>query len=292
MMKILLFGKYGQLGWELHRSLQGLGEIVAYDFPEVDFTKPSSLKTIVESERPQVVVNAAAYTDVDKAESEPEKARLINAEAPGVLAESCRSLGAALIHFSTDYVFDGTKGSPYTEDDEPHPLNVYGQTKLEGEKAVLQAGGVSLIFRTAWVYSLRRDCFVTKVLRWARTQTELRIVDDQISNPTWARALAEATTQVIARAGIEPSPRLAERRGLYHLACRGAASWLEWAKAIVELNNEAVESLHTAIVPAKRADFVTSAKRPTLTALNCRRFEGNFGLRMPDWKLALFLAME
>ena len=292
MIKILLFGKYGQLGWELHRSLQGLGEIVAYDFPEVDFTKPSSLKTIVERERPQIVVNAAAYTDVDKAESEPDKARLVNAEAPGVLAESCRSLDAALIHFSTDYVFDGKKGSPYTEEDEPHPLNVYGQTKLGGEKAVLQAGGVSLIFRTAWIYSLRRDCFVTKVLKWARTQKELRIVDDQISNPTWARALAEATTQVIARAGTEPSLRLAERRGLHNLACRESASRFEWAKAIVELNHEAAESPHTAILPAKSADFVTSATRPTLTALDCRRFEGNFGLSMPDWKSALFLAMK
>ena len=232
-MKILLFGKHGQLGWELHRSLQGLGQVLAYDYPEIDFTVPSSLRRFVEDYRPQIVINAAAYTDVDKAESEAERARLINAEAPAFLAEICRDLGAAFIHYSTDYVFDGQKGTPYTEDDAPHPLNVYGQTKLEGEQAILQAGGTNLIFRTAWVYSMRRDSFVTKVLRWAHSQDEMRIVEDQVSNPTWARALAEITAQLLAKAGPDPLPWLSERRGLYHLAGRGFTSRLEWAKAIL-----------------------------------------------------------
>jgi dTDP-4-dehydrorhamnose reductase len=229
-MKILLFGKHGQLGWELQRSLQGLGQVLAYDYPEVDFTAPSSLRRLVEDIGPQIVINAAAYTDVDKAESEAERAKLINAEAPALLAEMCRNLGAALIHYSTDYVFDGQTGTPYTENDAPRPLNVYGQTKLDGEGAIFQAGATSLIFRTAWVYSTRRDSFVSKVLSWAHSQPEIRIVDDQISNPTWARALAEITAQLLAKVGPDPLPWLSERRGLYHLAGWGFTSRLEWRK--------------------------------------------------------------
>lgn len=291
-MKILLFGKYGQLGWELHRSLQGLGEIAAYDYPEVDFTKPDSLEKIVESERPQIVVNAAAYTDVDKSESEPEKARLINAESPGVLAEACRAQGAALIHYSTDYVFDGKKGSPYTEDDAPNPLNVYGQTKLEGERAIFRAGGVNLIFRTAWVYSLRRDCFVTKVLKWARTQPELKIVDDQISNPTWARALAEISALLLAKEPSEPLGWLKKHSGLYHLAGAGHATRFEWAKAVVEVGLSAEPTLAARIASAQTKDFPTPATRPRFSSLDCRKFEMSFGLRLSDWKSTLLLAMS
>jgi len=291
-MKILLFGKHGQLGWELHRSLQGLGEILAYDYPEVDFKEPASLRRLVVDIAPQLVINAAAYTDVDKAESEPEQAKLINVDAPGILAKACREQGAAFIHYSTDYVFDGKKGTPYTEDDLPNPLNVYGQTKLEGERAILDAGGCNLIFRTAWVYSLRRDSFVMKVLRWAHTQTELRIVDDQVSNPTWARALAEVTAQLIARAGANPLQWLESRRGLYHLAGSGFASRFEWARAIVSNDPDPAQQSVRAILSVGSVDCPTPAARPGLSALNCHRFECTFDLRMLDWKFALSLALE
>ena len=291
-MKILLFGEHGQLGWELHRTLQGLGQVMAYDFPAVDFATPSALVRILEDSRPQIVINAAAYTDVDKAESETERAKLVNAEAPGLLADSCRRLDAAFIHYSTDYVFDGRKGSPYLESDAPRPMNIYGQTKLEGERAVLQAGGVSLILRTAWVYSLRRNSFVSKVLDWAHSQRELRIVEDQASNPTWARTLAEITTQLLSRAGSDPLPWLSENGGLYHLACRGSATRLEWAKAILEMDPDKAGQTVDRILPARSDEFSTPAMRPLLSALDCGKFEKAFSLRMPDWKSTLRLAME
>jgi dTDP-4-dehydrorhamnose reductase len=291
-MKILLFGKYGQLGWELHRSLQSLGQVLAYDYPEIDFTVPSSLKRLVEDIRPQIVINAAAYTDVDKAESEAERARLINTEAPAILAEICRGIDAAFLHYSTDYVFDGHKGTPYTEKDTPHPLNVYGQTKLEGEQAVLQAGETCLIFRTAWVYSTRRDSFVSKVLTWAHSQPEMRVVEDQVSNPTWARALAEITAQLLAKAGPNPLPWLSERRGLYHIAGWGFASRLEWAKAIIRNDPNVAKQLAKTILPARSVDFPTPATRPHFSALDCGQFERTFDMRLPDWKLALCLAID
>jgi len=291
-MKILLFGKHGQLGWELHRSLQGLGQVFAYDYPEVDFTAPSSLRRLVEDFVPQIVINAAAYTDVDKAESEAERAKLINAETPALLAEVCRHLGAAFIHYSTDYVFDGMKGTPYTENDAPCPLNVYGQTKLDGEGSVLQEGGTSLVFRTAWVYSTRRDSFVSKVLSWAHSQPEMRIVEDQVSNPTWARALAEITAQLLAKAGPDPLPWLSERRGLYHLAGWGFTSRLEWAKAILQNDHSQAHQVVQRLLPARSAEFPTAASRPLFSALECGKFEQTFASRLPDWEVALPLAME
>jgi dTDP-4-dehydrorhamnose reductase len=291
-MKILLFGKHGQLGWELHRSLQGLGEILAYDYPEVDFRESSSLKRLVEDIKPQLVVNAAAYTDVDRAESEPQLAKLINSDTPGILSEACREQGAAFIHYSTDYVFDGQKGSPYTEDDEPYPLNVYGQTKLEGERAVIEAGGCYLIIRTAWVYSLRRDCFVTKVLCWAHTQNELRIVEDQISNPTWARALAEITAHLIAKAGSDPLPWLRAHRGIYHLAGSGFASRFEWARMIAINGPNVARQYAKTIHPAKSDDFPLPAIRPHNSALDCSRFGSTFDLHLPNWEVLLRLAMR
>jgi dTDP-4-dehydrorhamnose reductase len=265
---------------------------VAYDYPEIDFTVPSSLRRIVEDSQSQIVINAAAYTDVDKAESESEQAKLINTDAPSILAETCRGLGAAFIHYSTDYVFDGTKGTPYTEEDFPHPLNIYGRTKLAGEQAILKAGGVNLIFRTAWVYSLRRDSFVTKVLRWAHSQTEMHIVDDQVSNPTWARALADITAQLLAKAEPDPLAWLAERCGLYHLAGRGDASRFEWAKEILNYHEKKAPQLVINVHPACSADFPTPAARPNISALDCGKFEQIFNLQLPGWKDALRLAME
>jgi len=291
-MKILLFGKHGQLGWELHRSLQGLGQVLAYDYPEVDFTAPSSLRRLVEDFGPQIVINAVAFTEVDKAESEAGRAKLINAEAPAILAEICCGLGAAFIHYSTDYVFDGKKGTPFTEADAPHPLNVYGQTKMEGERAIFGVGGTNLIFRTAWVYSMRRDSFVSKVLSWADSQHEMRIVEDQVSNPTWARALAESVAQLLAKAGPDPLPWLSERRGLYHLAGWGFTSRLEWAKAILQNDPNQAYQIVQRVLPARSAEFPMDAVRPLFSALDCGKFEQVFANRLPDWKLGLRLAME
>ena len=291
-MNFLLFGKNGQLGWELNRSLLGLGEVFAYDYPEVDFTAPASLKPLVEKIRPQVIINAAAYTDVDRAETEVEQARLINAEAPALLASVSRDIGSALIHFSTDYVFDGNKGTPYSEQDVPCPLNVYGQTKLEGERAIHQEDGASMIFRTAWVYSMRGNNFVKKVLQWAHSQTEMRIARDQISNPTWARALADMIALILARAGPHPQSWISDRRGLYHLAGGGVASRLDWTNEILRADPHADRQIVERIHPARSVEFNTKALRPLFSALDCRAFEKTFSLRLADWKIALRLALS
>lgn len=290
-MKILLLGKYGQLGWELDRSLQCLGQVIAYDYPEIDFAKPSLLRFLIEEARPQVVINAAAYTDVDKAESNAERVKLVNTVAPAVLAEVCRTLESVLIHYSTDYVFDGMKGEPYDENDAPRPLNFYGQSKLEGERAIEQVGGIHLIFRTAWLYSMRGNSYVSKVLRWAHSQHEMKVVDDQVSNPTWARSLAEITAQILAKAGPAPFQWLSDLRGLYHLAGWGFASRLEWARAIIANDHDGKRQLVKIIRPATSTEFPACAKRPVFSALDCRRFERTFSLRLPDWECALSLAM-
>ncbi|MBU0512321.1 MAG: dTDP-4-dehydrorhamnose reductase, partial [Chloroflexi bacterium] len=216
-MRILLIGKTGQLGWELRRTLAPLGEVVAVDYPEINLADEKNVRDWVRRTQPQVIINAAAYTAVDKAESEPELAMAINGTAPSVLAEEARSLGGALLHYSTDYVFDGTKGEAYIESDVPNPLSVYGLSKLAGDQNVQQIDGAYLIFRTAWVYSLRQGGFVQKVLGWARENETLRIVGDQVGSPTWARMLAEVTAQVLAMGGANLAGWVAERRGLYHL---------------------------------------------------------------------------
>lgn len=287
MRKILLIGKNGQLGWELQRTLMTLGDVTTLDYPEIDLGKPESLREVIRRLSPQLIVNAAAYTNVDKAESEPELARMINAIAPGVMAEEAKRLNAALIHYSTDYVFDGTKGSPYVETDTPNPINVYGATKLEGEQLVQAAGGAYLIFRTSWVYSLRQGGFVTKVLHWARRQKALRIVDDQIGSPTWSRMLAEATAQVIAQGRDEPVEYIKEKAGLYHLAGAGSCSRFEWAKAILELDPHKEEQIVKELLPAKSNEFPTPAVRPTNTSLLCTRMNKRFYIELPDWLKAM-----
>ncbi len=291
-MKILLLGKYGQLGWELRRTLAGMGSVEAYDFPEVDFTEPEALRAFVIEKRPNLIFNAVAYTAVDKAESEPERAKLVNATAVCELAEAAKKLHAGFIHYSTDFVFDGTKGIPYRENDEPNPINVYGQTKLEGEQAVEQVGGACLVLRTSWVYSLRRNSFTTKVLEWVRARDVLRIVDDQVGSPTWARLLAELTVQAIVQGKDDPVGWLEENAGLYHLAGDGAATRYEWARAIVEIGPRQTEQKLARMEPAKTSEFPAPAERPAFSALNCDKYADTFGLRLPPWKDALSLAME
>ena len=226
-MKFLLIGKNGQLGWELQRTCMHLGEIVAVDYPEVDIANTAALRELIRSAKPDILLNPAAYTNVDKAESEPELARQVNAIGPGVMAEEMKKLGGAFIHYSTDYVFDGTAERPYVETEAPNPINQYGISKLEGEQRVLAAGGNALVFRTSWVYSLRQGGFVNKVLQWSREQEVMRIVDDQTGSPTWARMLAQASTQVITRGGDDALDYLEQNSGLYQgramplLATRG-----------------------------------------------------------------------
>jgi dTDP-4-dehydrorhamnose reductase len=216
----------------------------------------------------------------------------INARAPALLAEEASALGVGLIHYSTDYVFDGTKGDEYCETDLPNPLGVYGASKLEGEQAIQQVGGNYLILRTSWVYSLRRDSFVTKVLGWARQQSVLRVVTDQIANPTWARMLAETTAQMLARGADDLAGWFAERRGLYHLAGSGRASRMEWAQSILRLDPMREEQLVEELQPALTSEFPTPARRPLYSALNCDMFTRTFDLRLPLWEDALRMAME
>ena len=291
-MRILLLGKFGQLGWELHRTLAPLGEIVALDYPEIDLTQGDNIRQLVRDTHPKVIVNATAYTAVDRAESEPEIAQAVNTQAPGVLAEQAVTLGAALIHYSTDYVFDGTKGSDYIETDIPNPLGVYGQSKLNGERVIEQVGGAYLILRTSWVYSLRRPSFVAKVLDWSRQQTTLRVVSDQVSNPTWARMLAEITALLLSKGAPDIVGFLEERRGIYHLAGSGHASRFEWAQSILKHDPQPDEQILKEILPAKSCEFPTPARRPYFSALNCDRFSDTFGLRLPDWEDALCMAMS
>jgi len=286
-MKILLFGCNGQVGWEAQRTLACLGDVVALDQGQVDFLHPEKLKSIVADIKPDVIVNAAAYTAVDKAESEPEIARMINAVAPGELAAQARKINSTFIHFSTDYVYDGTKGSPYSENDGTNPINVYGQTKLDGDRAIEQVGGEYLIFRTSWVYSMRGDSFVRKVLSWARQNETLRIVDDQVGSPTWARMLAETTALVLAKG----KDVVRENAGLYHLAGEGSASRFEWAKLILELDPNREEQKVKELETVKTSEFPTPARRPLFTALGCDKIIKVFGVQLPNWETILSMVM-
>jgi dTDP-4-dehydrorhamnose reductase len=291
-MKILLIGNTGQIGWELQRTLATLGHVTAIDYPAINLTDMDNPRAWVRRTRPNVIVNAAAYTAVDKAETDLAPAHAINATAPGVLAEEAKILGAALIHYSTDFVFDGTKTTPYVETDPTNPLGAYGQTKLDGENALEQVGGASITLRTAWVYSTRRPSFVTKTLEWARKFPELKIVTDQVGCPTWCRLLAEATALVIAMGGRNLTPWLTERRGIYHLAGDGGCSRYEWAQAILKYDPQPELQTAKTLLPALTADFPTPAARPAYSTLNCDKFADTFGLRFPPWEEALKLAME
>ncbi len=291
-MRILILGKVGQLGWELLRTLGPLGEVAAVDYPDIDLTKAESVRAVIQQVRPQVIINATAYTDVDRAEREPDRAMAINGFGPGILAEEARRISAGVIHYSTDYVFDGKAGRPYLETDTPNPLGVYGQSKLAGERWIQGITESYLIFRTSWLYSLRRPSFVTKVLEWSRKQEVLKVVDDQVSNPTWARALAEVTAQVLAMGAEDPVQWIIEQRGVYHLAGSGYTSRYEWARTILECDPNKEQQIVQQLMPAKTADFPTPAERPLFSALSCETFKRVFHLALPDWREALQLAME
>jgi dTDP-4-dehydrorhamnose reductase len=291
-MKILLFGKNGQLGQELQRTCMTLGDVFSIDYPDIDLSHLNDLRELIHFEKPNLIINAAAYTDVDKAESEPEHARAINALAPAVIAEESKKLNSAFIHYSTDFVFNGEKNSPYLETDIPHPLNLYGKTKLEGEKLIQDVCDSTIILRTSWVFSLNRNSFVTRVLQWSRKQKVLKIVDDQIGSPTWARMLAEITAQMIAQGKKDPIGYIKENAGLYHVAGNGFASRYEWAQAILLMDPKRAEQITKRILPVSTADFPSPAKRPSFSALDCQEFTRKFDLIIPNWEVSLFLSMN
>jgi dTDP-4-dehydrorhamnose reductase len=290
-MKILLSGKNGQVGWELQQALAPLGALHAFNSSGLDLRDLPRLREVVRDLKPDLIVNAAAYTAVDLAESDIETAQTVNGAAPGVLAEEADLVGAALIHFSTDYVFDGRKRSPYTESDLPNPLSVYGSSKLAGEQAIQETGGSYLIFRTSWVYSLRRESFVTKVLEWARKHETLRIVADQTAGPTWCRTLAETVARLLREAGEGAPAWIGERSGLYHLAAEGYSSRFEWAEAILRYDPRPEEQVVKQVLQASSDEFPTPAERPAFSALDCGLFDRTFRIPRPGWEESLRSAL-
>jgi dTDP-4-dehydrorhamnose reductase len=290
-MNILLFGKHGQLGWELQRSLACLGNITAYDYPEIDFAKPETLRPLIRSAAPEIIVNAIAYTNVDKAESEPELVRLVNAASVGVMAEEALRQKTLLVHYSTDYVFDGRKSSPYTEEDTPNPINIYGQSKLEGEQAIQQVGGYYLILRTGWMYSLRRDNFLLKVLEWARHRRIVQIANDQYGNPTSSRLLAELTAQTLVY-GKSQIERLRKHKNIFHVAGFGHTSRFEWAQTILNYDTKKEEWVMEKLEGISADNFSAPAQRPANCALACRSFEQVFSLSLPAWSQGVEFALK
>lgn len=290
-MKIVLFGKNGQLGREFQKLLPQWGEVVRLDMEDLNLGDLPGLRRTLDDIKPNLIVNASAYTAVDRAETEQEIAHKVNALAPGTMAEWARKSKAVLIHYSTDYVFDGRKGSPYIESDAPNPLNVYGSSKLAGERNIQQAGEACLILRTSWVYSVGGMGFVGKALEWARKNVTLKIVDDQVSNPTWSRELAQVTHQALWQGRDTLFDFVQEKRGLYHLAGWGHASRYEWTKAILANDPRRDEQVVRSIEPVTSDAFPTPALRPLFSALDCSRFKSTFGLSLPPWADSLQTAM-
>ncbi|MDH3309743.1 MAG: dTDP-4-dehydrorhamnose reductase [Gammaproteobacteria bacterium] len=295
MTKILLTGKNGQLGWELRRTLVPLGEVVVLNRDEMDLANPDSIRTAIRRIQPDLIVNAAAYTAVDQAESEPQLAMAINGLAPGIMAEEAKRQNAGIIHFSTDYVFDGTADRPYREDDTLNPLNVYGKTKLAGERAIQAAGVPHLILRTSWLYAARGRNFLLTILRLAGERKELKIVDDQIGTPTWSRLLAEITYQIVTQF-ISPRSRpvvqMAETSGIYHAVSAGSASWYGFAKKILEIAHDHVVREMPKLIPIATSDYPLPAARPRNSCLSNEKITRTFGLAVPSWEESLTLCLN
>lgn len=287
-MKILLIGEKGQLGWELVRTLMPISEVVSVNYPVFDITDPRQVEDTVSAVRPDLVINPSGYTDVDQAESEPEKAMAVNAEGPGWLAQICHARRIPLIHYSTDFVFDGTKRTPYVETDMPNPINVYGLSKLIGEEAIRNATDSFLIFRLAWLYSTRGNNFVNKFLEWAKKYETVKVVDDQVGNPTWARFVAEATAAILAQSLCTDEPLtdwMSQRVGVYHLTSGGEASRYDWACKIWEYAPNRDQLVVKEVLKAKSTDFPTLAERPVYSPLNCGKTEAVFGFITPQWQI-------
>lgn len=296
MKKILLIGKNGQVGWELQRSLSTLasqGPLQALAYPEIDLANQDSVHQVLHSLQPDLIVNAAAYTAVDQAESEPERAYMINATAPAIMAEFARQRGALLVHYSTDYVYDGSGSSAFSEETPTGPLNVYGQSKLQGDQAIQDSGCRHLILRTSWVYGLRGKNFLLTMLRLASERDELKVVNDQIGAPTWSRLIATATAQALAR----PEPL----EGLYHCCSSGETSWHGFTAAILELSRQhAAQATYPArthgtheprLLGIPGSAYPTAARRPGNSRLSCAKLQTEAGLALPHWRDALALCL-
>ena len=302
-LKILLTGKNGQVGHDLNVMLPRLGEVVALGREDLDLSRPDEIRRVIREIRPDLIVNAAAYTAVDQAEREESLAQSVNADAPAIIAEEAKQISAMVVHYSTDYVFDGTKTSPYEEDDRTNPINAYGRTKLAGEQAIRESGANHLIFRTAWVYSTRGKNFLLTILRLATERDELRIVNDQIGAPTWSREIASATAQVLQRildrkAG---SSRWAELSGTYHMTAAGETNWFDFANAILqEAKTKPTSSapwfaaatrskpfVVRSIVPISTSEYPTPARRPAYSVLSNSRLANTFDINLEDWHAQL-----
>ncbi len=281
-MNILLLGKGGQVGWELQRALAPLGTVIAHDLDTADFSQPEQVAALVAAVRPDVIVNAAAHTAVDKAESEPDLARLINATTPGAIAREAAKLGALLVHYSTDYVFDGSGSAPRDETAPTAPLSVYGSTKLEGEQLIQASGCPHLILRTSWVFGARGGNFAKTMLKLAAEREALKVINDQVGAPTGADLLADVTAHAIR--GIRAQPELS---GLYHLVAGGQTTWYDYARFVIEwarAKGVAVKVEPGAISPVPTTEYPTPARRPLNSRLNTTKLQQAFGLTLPDWQ--------
>lgn len=294
-LKILLTGAGGQVGWELQRTLAPLGEVLAVDHQQMDLADPQQIRDFVRASKPSLIVNPAAYTAVDKAEQEPQLAHAINAVAPQVLAEEARLLGCGMIHYSTDYVYDGSKGVPYLETDTTNPLNVYGASKLAGDLAVAESGADYLVLRTSWVYGARGANFLRTILRLAAEREELKIVADQIGAPTWSRMIAEATAAIVAQCyGVKPTG-LAPFKGVYHLTNAGQTSWHGFTEAILALTADFASSQGRKlqrVLPIPTSEYPLPAKRTQYSVLSNDKLATTFGIALPDWRASLAAVVE
>ncbi|MGO9337715.1 MAG: dTDP-4-dehydrorhamnose reductase [Terracidiphilus sp.] len=285
--KILIFGRVGQVGWELRHKLTCLGQVSSVDFPDVDFSKPDTIREAIRAAQPTVIVNAAAYTAVDKAEATPEPAWALNATGPGVIAEEATRMGVLMVHYSTDYVYDGSKLGAWVETDAPCPLNVYGQTKLAGDEAIAAAGCEYLILRTSWVYGARGANFLLTMLRLAKERPELRIVDDQTGSPTTSECIAQATANILAQVLSPRGGGLAGRSGVYHLTNSGTTTWFGFAKEFLSR-----QAACPRLTPIPTSEYPVPARRPANSVLSCEKLAETFGVRMPSWELGLELVLE
>ncbi|HMD18917.1 MAG TPA: dTDP-4-dehydrorhamnose reductase [Alloacidobacterium sp.] len=283
---ILILGAGGQVGTELQRSLAGAGEVIACDRAAADLSRPEVLRPVIAQLRPAIILNAAAYTAVDRAESESELAMTINGQAPRVLAEEAAKLNALLVHFSTDYVFDGTKKSAWVESDATNPLNVYGRTKLAGEDAIREVGGKYLIFRTSWIYGPHGHNFLRTMLRLGRERDQLKIVDDQFGAPTSSTAIADATRAIVDKAATTESAF-----GVYHLTCGGETTWRRFAQEIFSLHHQQSGEKVPQVIPISSSEYPTPAARPANSVLSNEKLRSTFGISLPDWQSALTAAM-
>lgn len=289
-MRILLFGKNGQIGWQLHRSLMMHGTIAAYDYPDIDFAKPLTLRSLVRSLRPDVIVNAAAFTSVEKAESNARKAMLINATSVAVLAEEAERHRALLVHYSSEDVFNGEKRSAYTEDDQPNPLNVYGESKLAGDRAILESNCRYLIFRTAWLYATRGNNFLVGMLKLARDHRSIQVVKDQIGAPTWVKMVAQATALALYKVTTNQGARIPS--GIYNLSAAGETSWFNFAEAFFAAASAAGICAMPTLEPILSEDYPGAVQRPLNSLLSCDKLHATFDIHTPAWQDALPLVLQ